>query len=259
MNPEDFEQLEMNMGNAQIENQHLQEMQQARLIEENNRGMIKEQLNLDEEIERIDYLLRGYVRKRDDSGTMKWFKPKTNDDVLLNEAGINLVLNAIEWYLNKNTLLSNYEDEIILKKMEDFATALVDVLFMKYDKYFLYPTAEECNQRLIERLKKKQQDIIYTKQLRKEKIDEDEIWKKLVDEINPTLERLKIREQIIKDKLKNYDILTREIQDAVHSAYNRAWMGQERRTIRQHIHVSENLNPNDRRQPNSGGGFFRRR
>ena len=50
---------------------------------------------------------------------------------------------------------------------------------------------------------------------------------------------LEVKEQIIKDKLKRFMILLRTVQDAVHSTYLRAWKGQERTTLRQHIHISE--------------------
>ena len=33
--------------------------------------------------------------------------------------------------------------------------------------------------------------------------------------------------------------VSRFVQDSVHSSYNRAWKGQERRTLREHIHITE--------------------
>ena len=83
----------------------------------------------------------------------------------------------------------------------------------------------------------------------------------MVYEIDPIIERQKIKEQIIKDKLKLFEMLMREIQDIVHSAYNRAYGGQERKTLRQHIHISETMSPNQQQRggDNGGTGFFKRR
>jgi len=39
--------------------------------------------------------------------------------------------------------------------------------------------------------------------------------------------------------LKRFESIIRMVQDAVHSAYQRAWKGQERTTLRQHTHISE--------------------
>ena len=50
-----------------------------------------------------------------------------------------------------------------------------------------------------------------------------------------------IRDQKIKDKLKDYDLICRCIQDAIHSTYNRALKGMERTSLRKHHHVSESF------------------
>jgi len=213
------------------------------IMNEQQKSLTQEQLDLGEELERIQNLLHGRVIIINREGVSEWRDPPNKDDVLLSEAGINLVLNSIQWYLNKNTLLSNYDEETILSKMEDFATTLADVLFMKYEKYFLYPSPEECQEKLIDRLKKRLQEIRFTKELKGEDFDKTETWNNLVNEIDPTIERHKIREQIVKDKLKNYELLIRLITDSVHSAYLRALFGAERRTLRQHIHITENISP----------------
>jgi len=53
----------------------------------------------------------------------------------------------------------------------------------------------------------------------------------------------KIKEMYQKEKLKGFEHLMRTIQDTVHSAYLRAWNGQERRSLRQHMHISESVMP----------------
>lgn len=255
MNEEDYNNTQMNLSNAELGNAHLQQAEQMAMVEERNKGLIKEQLDLNEELEKLDHLLRGHVQRRNEHGELRWYNPKNNDNVLLSEAGINLVLNTIQWYLNKNTLLSNYDESTINRKMEDFSNALADSLFMNYQKYFLYPTNEECFEALDQRLKKRLKDRIESAQLRNIKINKDEEWNKLVSEIDPSREVIKIREQIIKDKLKMYELIMRVIQDTVHSTYNRAFMGQERKTLRQHTHVSETMNPTSDSNRKSTGIF----
>jgi hypothetical protein len=78
-------------------------------------------------------------------------------------------------------------------------------------------------------------------EIKGEEVDEEEIMKDLVYDIDPMVEMTKIREKMKKDKLKLYGLLMRQIQDIIHSAYNRAWKGIERKTIRQNIHVSETM------------------
>ena len=237
----------------QIEQQQQNQAQRDLYNESQNQGMIKEQLDLKEEIERIANLLEGKSQVfNQETQQLEWQEPENKDDILLSPAGIKLVLNMVQWYLNKNTLLSNFDDKTILAKMEDISTSLADALFMSYEKYFRYPTDKEVQAKLIEKLEKKRETILYNLQLRGEKGDKEKIWKQLVKEIDPEHERNKLKEGMIKDKLKGFDLLLREIQDAIHSTYNRAFGGGERRSIRQHMHVTESRGLTPKQNAKSG-------
>lgn len=220
-------------------------MQQEAMLRQDDRSMITEQLSLGEELDRIDYLLRGYSLERDkDTGDNVWLPPKDNEMIILSEYGVHLIRNTIAWYLNKNTLLSNYDDKTILTKMEDFASDLNDTIFMEYEKVFQYPTLEDCKKIFDERIKRKKDLRVYTMELLGKNVDDinkTKIEKEIIIELEPVIEREldKIKEQIIKNKLKRFMLIIREIQDAIHSTYLRAWKGQERTTLRQHITISE--------------------
>jgi len=94
-------------------------------------------------------------------------------------------------------------------------------------------------------------------------VDEEKIKKEFIEEIEENIEKeiTKIKEQIIKNKLKRFEIIIREVQDTVHSTYLRAWNGQERRTLRQHTHISEVVGmkpPVVKGQGRSPFNFFKR-
>ncbi len=249
MNREEAMQMEqhnadLNSAQANANLAQTQHSQQAVELQHQEQSMIKDQLDLTEELERINNLLRGNVLKDDGYGKISWVTPDDPEMEVLSEYGIHLIMNTITFYINKNTLLSNYDEQTINNKMEDFASDLADTIFMEYEKVFQYPTPEHLEEKLVERLKRKQQEIIATHALRNEYYDEELIWQRLVNEIDPTIERQKIKEQLIKNKLKRFMLLLRTIQDAVHSTYLRAWKGQERITLRQHIHISESRGGN---------------
>ncbi len=183
---------------------------------------------------------------------MRWTDPEDPDLVTLTDHGIHTIMNTITFYINKNTLLSFYDEDTINNKMKDLATALTDYLFMNYEKTFQMPTQEECKKVLIERLRKKQKTILDEGELRGMKLNPDAVWKKLINDITDyEKEIIKIKEQKMKDKLKKFELLIRTVQDAIHSTYLRALYGQERRTLRQHIHVTESLG-NNMNQQNQG-------
>lgn len=248
MNNKQLEEYEMQVREAQFraEQEQVSNMQEV-VMQEQEKSIISEQLNLGEELDRIDYLLRGYVIERNEkTGQSSWVKPEDNNMIVLSNYGVHLIRNTIAWYLNKNTLLSNYDEKTIMNKMEDIANDLNDTIFMEYEKIFQYPMLEDCKKELQKRIENKTDIKIFGIELiRKEEAtteEKKEIEEKILKEIEPVIERelTKIKEQIIKNKLKRFLILIREVQDAIHSTYLRALGGQERRTLREHIHISEN-------------------
>lgn len=223
----------------------LRSSQQEMIMEDNLKGTISEQLDLDDQLEKIGYLLKGYVQEIDENRGKIWVAPKDNEMRILSEYGVHLIKNVIQFYLNKNTLLSNYDEATINKKMEDFSNSLNDDIFMEYDKVFLYPSLEDCKKILDERIKRKKELRIYALEVLGKEVSElekEEIKYEILKSVELVIEKEleKIREQLMKNKLKRFELLIRCIQDTVHSTYQRAWKGQERTTLRQHIHISEN-------------------
>jgi len=215
--------------------------QQAIAVQEQEKSMIKDQLDLSDEYEDLIYLLKGYTLQLDDKGNQIWIKPANQDLIILTDFGINLIINFLLFYVNKNLLLSNYSEEVINQKMEDLASTLNDRIFMNYNKVFRYPTFEECKKVLLERIESKAELRKFASELAGIKREKEEIKKEFVEEMETTIEKEigKIKEQLMKEKLTAFESIIRVIQDFIHSAYNRAYRGEERKTLRQHIHISE--------------------
>ena len=246
MNPEEIE-FNQSMALAQAkQNQMLtQQAQQDYMIQEQEKSMIREQLDLNEELETIKNLLKGNILEQQPNGETVWVPPIDKEMIILSDYGIHLVMNTIRFYINKDTLLSNYDEETINQKMEDFACDLNDTIFMEYEKVFQYPEINDCKKVLMDRLDKKRDLRKFALELLGQKTDDEKIKKQLIDEMEGRIEKEinNIREQLVKNKLKRFLILLRSIQDIVHSTYLRALNGAERRTLRQHIHISESRNP----------------
>ena len=267
MTPEEkqvlIEQIQQQQGlDTQTQSTQPGQTLQSMQIQQAEKSMSEEQLDLDKVISGIEYLLRGMKKTKVD-GVTKWVEPEDKEMKVLSEHGVQLIINTIRFYLNKNTLLSNYDESTINQKMEDFATELADAIFMSYEKVFYYPSEEECQEVLLERLKRKKEQKIFSLELRGEKSTPEgelKIEKDLINEIYEVIpqELQKIKEQLIKDRLKRFPLILRTVQDSVHSTYLRAWKGQERETLRRHIHISENRNPLvSLQQPQSRGLFGR--
>lgn len=254
MTPEEIAYLQQQQG-IQAQSTVAQAQQQF-LSQEQEKGMLKEQLDLGDELTRMEHLLRGHIFKKV-NGVEVWEESTDNELVILTEYGVHLILNTITFYINKNTLLSNYSEEVINQKMEDFSSDLNDTIFMEYEKVFKYPTFEDCKKVLEERIEKRTELRKFALEMVGKEIDEAGIKKELLIEFENRVEKeiQKIKEQIIKSKLKRFLLLIRIIQDSIHSTYNRAYKGEERRTLREHIHLSE-IKGTSTQAPQKKGGVF---
>jgi len=253
-----LQQQEQQMRNMQsgVEAQQLNQQQQQMMLENSEGNIIKEQLDLKQDIIDLKHQLKGEVKTYKENGEEVWTEPENKDLVILSEAGVNYCMWMIQGYLTKNTLLSNYKEETINEKMEDFSVTIADTLFMKYDTYFRQPTPEECRDEVERRIKKKIDLKKFSKELLGQESDDEGIKKQVRLEMEASIDREFeiIKQQKMKDKLKMFDSVQRLIQDSVHSAYLRALNGQERRTLRQHIHISEQRGASQP-QKKSGGIF----
>ncbi len=139
MDKETLENYEKEIKRSQMEANSAQLGQQQQRSDmdmlEENKSMVFEQLDVGDILDKIHNLLRGYILKRDDKGKMKWCEPDNNDLIILSDYGITTIMRTIQMYLNKNTLLSNYDDKQIMTKMEDFSTVLSDNVFMNMIRY----------------------------------------------------------------------------------------------------------------------------
>lgn len=101
-----------------------------------SKNLIEFQLDIKEELERIERLLRKHVPKIDDKGRMHYQKPNKEEE-LFNERGVNEILNLLAWYLNKNIILSNFSEEDIQIRMKQFGYELIDLIFNNYEAFGL--------------------------------------------------------------------------------------------------------------------------
>jgi hypothetical protein len=179
-------------------------------------NLIKYQLELDNILERVDHLLRGQELKQDANGNMIWKDPIDRRSVIFNEYGVQEILRIISMWLNRNTILSNYEEETINWKVYDFGIDLSDLVFNKYEDMFDYESYDE---------KKKEYG-----------------WDEVDDTDIPRYIKLGLERESHEDlaeKLKLYPMIIRSIIDCIHSAYLRSLNGGERISLREARHVTQ--------------------
>jgi hypothetical protein len=113
-----------------------QQMASTMFNAEDSENLIRWQLDIKEELERIEHLLRKHIPKRDEDGN-EYFIESSKENQLFNETGVQEILNILAWYLNKNIILSNYDADQIDLRVHQFGRALTNFIFLNYEKFGL--------------------------------------------------------------------------------------------------------------------------
>lgn len=99
----------------------------------NQDNLIKWQLELDSILERVEHILRG-DKPTMINGNMVFTPPTNDDDRIFNDYGVAEIMRILSMYLNRNTILSNYDEETINWKVLDFGYEVSDLIFLKYEE-----------------------------------------------------------------------------------------------------------------------------
>lgn len=99
----------------------------------NQDNLIKWQLELDSILERIEHILRG-DRPSMVNGNMIFIPAENDHEKILNNEGVAEIMRILSNYLNRNTILSNYDEKTIDDKMLDFGEELNNLIFTKYQE-----------------------------------------------------------------------------------------------------------------------------
>lgn len=200
-----------------------------------NRDLASYQLDLKEELDRIFHLLSGHILITNEDGSDIWAEPDDDRLKILSDHGVKQIMNIISFYINKNTLLSAYDEDTILWKMKDFGIEFCDLLGGKYEEFLEYPTPEE--------LFRDHKKYIDSGQIQ---LTEDELYSKCVQWSKEELQ----------SKLRHLPMIILTVTDSIHSTYQRALGGKERDSFRKHVHVSQNVNPMENyQQPKKMNAF----
>jgi len=125
--------LQQSYARTQQVNQTLPQSNTLVAGQHNQDNLIKWQLELDSILERIEHILRG-DKPTMENGNMIFTPPKNEKDAIFNDYGVAEIMRILTMYLNRNTILSNYDEDTINWKVLDFGFEISDLIFLKYEE-----------------------------------------------------------------------------------------------------------------------------
>lgn len=258
MEPEEIEQY---MNQAVVQGQTGQNASTSAAaqyyMEEKEKGLAEAQLDVEIIKSDIYHLLKQDV-KEPQKGKFVWVDSKDPKARTLSDWGVDRIMQIIHFYINKNTLLSNFSEEQINRLMLKFIKELNDLILLKYQVLFRNPTFEECKEILMEKLEDKKKMRMFSLEVFGKDTNEKEITKELLEEMEKTIEKEmeKTKRDTRKEKIRDYGLIIVQLEIIVYATLNRAYRGEERGSIRRHMNVSELIGAKPTPSQQDKGGVF---
>jgi hypothetical protein len=234
-------------------------------VQEQEKNLSEAQLDCEKTLNEIYHLLRQDVLRPvldetgQETGRTQWLPLPDTGQRCLTEVGVDRIMQVMKSYVNKETLLSNFDEKMIKTRMLEFALALNANMFMKYEIYFRQPIFSECRKILEQR----QQEQVKLRKFAVEMAggisDEEEIKKEVLKSIENRIEYEidKIKAEKRRQNLREYELLFVQMKAIVEAIHNRAWRGEERASLRRHTNISEVIGGSKPPQQAQQGGMFR--
>lgn len=130
-----LEQIEAEVRKAQTEKRDIAKAQLG-FYEANNQesNIVKWQLNLEEEKERIYHLLKGHRKVVDEKGNEVWVEPEDKNSEVFNDYGVDYIMGLLEAFMNRNNILSNYDEDRIKEICLDIGNQITLDVYNDYER-----------------------------------------------------------------------------------------------------------------------------
>jgi len=99
-----------------------------------DKNLIEFQLETAEMLSKIEHFLKGEYIKTDKDGNEYWAKQKDEELILFNDYGVNSIMLEVGNYIDKNTMLSFYDEMRINEIMADLGDILSEFIYCNYEK-----------------------------------------------------------------------------------------------------------------------------
>jgi len=210
-------------------------------MEEKEKNLAEAQLDCQDTLVRINHLLKQDVLKVNAAGILDWEEIEDSKKRVLTSEGVDKIMQIMESYINKETLLSNFDEKTIARRMLEFSLAFNALMFMKYEIYFSSPSLDNCQEILQSRIDEKIKRIRMNLELMGNEVDEAKIKQEVLVEIEPQIEYeiQKIKQEKVKLNLREFEMVFTQLKALVEATHNRAWKGEERGSLRRHFNISE--------------------
>ncbi len=145
---DDINNLVTRAEKAETNNMNLTRSLSAMHSEKKDGNILHLQISTDEMLAKLEHFYRGDVYSVDDDGE-HWNKPEDKDLITFNEYGVSSLMEVVTKYIDRNTILSYYNEERIYEILGDLGDELVLFILCNYVKMGLDTNFKKTKFRMI--------------------------------------------------------------------------------------------------------------
>jgi len=245
----------INQANA-LASQNTQAQYQMEEVEKN---LAEAQLECEETLSRLRHDLRQDVLVIGNNSAPEWKDNPDSKKRVLTDEGVDKIMEILRRYINKETLLSNFDEKTINRRMLEFCLAFTGLILMKYEIFFRRPSMKECYDLLEERINRKVERKMMVNRILMRSSNQEEIKKDILEGMEKEIEDEidKIQDEKKKLNLREFEMMFTGLKAIVEATHNRAWKGEERGSLRRHFNISEVIGGNaSQAAPKNKIGFW---
>jgi len=137
MEDNNFQAYQQEMSSLEAQKQYTNQKTYSGLVglKRQRQNLVEWELDLSEEYEDIERLIRGDILQEDNDGNQRWVKNPNLDERFLNDKGVNDFMRNLKILVNKNKLMSNYTIDEIKERIGLIGHELRHLIYNNYEIY----------------------------------------------------------------------------------------------------------------------------
>ena len=229
-------------------------------MEESEQNLAEAQLDCREILTRMYHLFKQdkLVPKEELGGLIDWVDIDDFKKRILTDEGVDTFIELLEGYVNKETLLSNFDDKIIARRMLEVSLSFSADFLLRYENHFRQPSTKECKEIFMKKIEDRIELRMASNEILGIEKSKEEIKKEILEGYS---NRIEYELQKIKESTKKQNLVTFQKYfylciHLIEATHNRAWKGEERGSLRRHFNISEIIGGRPQQQEKKKWGLF---
>lgn len=134
MTQEDLDNLINRARTAESQNVKMSNALSTMFGDKKDQNFLHHQISTNELLEKLEHFYRGDKKIEDEDGNVSWEEQENKKLVTFNEFGVAAIMGIVTKYIDRNTILSSYNEDRIYEIIADIGDELILFILSNYEQ-----------------------------------------------------------------------------------------------------------------------------